>query len=232
MGGRCFNKYRFEPGIPSSMLPRLTPACCCCLQELAAKLSIPPQHMAQLHTGFLIYSSKRSELTAQMQATMTQLQQLLTPVVQEQQQPAKQQQQQPAKTQQDQQVLHGPQHADSNDSSTSSITASAPPTAAACQPSQPSQLSRAPAAADMLENLEQADVLLQQLSRQVWCLREASRCLIFQWCNVLDPLQLSLSAVNAWPFIVQPPPVLEVLVRQEVARQQPEDSGVDADEEA
>jgi hypothetical protein len=194
------------------------------LQELAAKLSIPPQHMAQLHTGFLIYSSKRSELTAQMQATMAQLQQLLTPVVQEQQQ-------QPAKQPQGVPASKIPQHDDSNDSSTSSITASAPPTTAARQPSQPSQLSRAPTAADMLENLEQADVLLQQLSRQVWCLREASRCLIFQFCNVLDPLQLSLSAVNAWPFIAQPPPVLEVLVRQEVARQQPEDSGADGDEE-
>jgi hypothetical protein len=83
---------------------------------------------------------------------------------------------------------------------------------------------------DMLQNMEAADTLLQQLSRQVWCLREASRCLIFQWCNVLDPLQLSLSTVHAWPYIVQPPPVLEVLVRQHVARQQPEDSGADVDE--
>jgi hypothetical protein len=82
----------------------------------------------------------------------------------------------------------------------------------------------------MLANMEQADVLLQQLSRQVRSLREASRCLIFQFCNVLDPLQLALSGIHAWPYIVQPPPVLEVLVRQEVARQQREDSGVEMDE--
>jgi hypothetical protein len=199
------------------------------LQELAAKLSNPPQHMAQLHTGFLIYSSKRSELTAQMQATMAQLQQLLTPVVQEQQ---------------DLQVLQGPRQADSNDRSISctaikhsngntSATPSALSTAAAATAAA-SAAARAPgwpaAPGDMLANMEQADVLLQQLSRQVRSLREASRCLIFQFCNVLDPLQLALSGIHAWPYIVQPLPVLEVLVRQEVARQQREDSGVEMDE--
>jgi type I site-specific restriction endonuclease len=187
--------------------------------------------MAQLHTGFLIYSNKRSELTAGMQETMTQLQQLLKLVLQDtHEQPTnKQQQQQPAKHQDDSADSQDPQQADSNDSSTSKFSRSS----SACMPNKAADAvasgkhSAVPSTDVMLQNLEDADALLQQLSRQVWCLREASRCLIFQYCNVLDPLQLSMSAVHAWPYIVQPPPLLEVLVRQQVARQQREDSATD-----
>lgn len=73
---------------------------------------------------------------------------------------------------------------------------------------------------DMLENMEAADELLQQLGRLVWQLREVSRCLIFQFSNALDPYQMSLSVIHSWPFIMQPPPILEVMVKREVEKQQ------------
>jgi hypothetical protein len=194
---------------------------CCFLQEVAAKLSIPQEHMAQLHTGFLIYNSKRTELTGQLQQTMTQLQQLLKPSVQQpalqagthaQQQLQQQQQQLVSSSLDSPELPRAGSTTSSDNSSSSSFT-------------NQGLHSRA---SDMLECMEDADRLLRQLSRQVRSLREASRCLIFQFANVLDPLQLSLSVVHAWPYLVQPPPVVEVLVKQQVAQQQREDgSGED-----
>jgi hypothetical protein len=204
------------------------------LQEVATKLDIPQQDRAQLHTGFLIYNSKRTELTGQMQKTMSQLQLLLVPLTQEPSPQAEQRQQQ---QQQQRQLLSShpesstPLRPADNRCSPSSATTrtsssddSSSSSSAATAVAHQGQQSTAP---DTLECMEQADRLLQQLSRQVRCLREASRCLIFQCCNVVDPLQLSMSVLHSWPFIMQPPPVVEVLVKQQVDRQQQEDSTTD-----
>lgn len=42
-------------------------------------------------------------------------------------------------------------------------------------------------------------------------------------------LQMSLAAVHSWPFIMQPPPIIEVLVKQTVAAQQQDNSDTDDD---
>jgi hypothetical protein len=190
------------------------------LQEVAAKLSIPQEHMAHLHTGFLIYNSKRTELTGQMQQTMTQLQQLLKPLVQDQHE------QQP--TADEQQHIGDACPGSCSNSSSESIFKPANGSAVDTAARVASHQATTP---DMLECMEDADRLLQQLSRQVWSLREASRCLIFHFANVVDPLTMSLAAVHSWPFIMQPPPIVEVLVKQEVARQQQERDETDADDD-
>ncbi|WIA21748.1 hypothetical protein OEZ85_000912 [Tetradesmus obliquus] len=202
-------------------------------EDVAAKLDIPPPHMAQLHTGFLIYNAKRSELIHQMQQTMGELQQLLKPLTQQQQELLEQDQQQHLADKQ-QQVQGALCSGGSNSSSDSHFPLAADnATAAAQQGSQPGSAAAAAAATaaapDMLECMEDADRLLQQLSRQVWSLREASRCLIFHFANVVDPLQMSLAAVHSWPFIMQPPPIIEVLVKQGVAAQQQDNSDTDDD---
>jgi predicted TIM-barrel fold metal-dependent hydrolase len=185
------------------------------LQEVAAKLDIPQHHMVQLHTGFLIYNSKRSELTGQMQDTMGQLQQLRKPLTQDQHQQFVQQHHGQL-TDMQQQVVDACMRSGSNSSSSSNFNSAA--LSASHQP-----------APDMLECMEEADRLLQQLSRQVRSLREASRCLIFHFANSVDLLQMSLAAVHSWPFIMQPPPIIEVLVKQQVAWQQ-QDTDQDDDD--
>uniref|UniRef100_A0A383VU14 Uncharacterized protein n=1 Tax=Tetradesmus obliquus TaxID=3088 RepID=A0A383VU14_TETOB len=201
-------------------------------EDVAAKLDIPPPHMAQLHTGFLIYNAKRSELIHQMQQTMGELQQLLKPLTQQQQELQEQDQQQHLADKQ-QQVQDALRSGGSNSSDSHFLLAADNATAAAQQGSQPGSAAAAAAATaaapDMLECMEDADRLLQQLSRQVWSLREASRCLIFHFVNVVDPLQMSLAAVHSWPFIMQPPPIIEVLVKQTVAAQQQDNSDTDDD---
>ncbi|WIA42192.1 hypothetical protein OEZ86_009454 [Tetradesmus obliquus] len=184
-------------------------------EDVAAKMDVPPPHMTQLHTGFLIYDAKRSQLTQQMQATMVKLQQLLKPLTQQQEEL---QQHLADKQQQSADALRS---GGSKSSSSGHFSLNADDASASAQPGSDA------AAPDMFECVEDADWLLLQLSRQVWCLREASRCFIFHFCNVLDPLQLSRSAVDAWPFIIQPPPVVEVLVKRQVARQQQEGTAID-----
>lgn len=146
--------------------------------------------LKQLHTGFTWYNNKRSELTAQMQQAVGELQLLLGP----------------------------------------------PPAAAAAAAADNSSGGHGKATAannqvDVpLEQIEHADKVLQRLSRLVWQLREVSRCLIFQFANVLDPYQLAACTVHAWPFILQPPPVIEEWVKGEVQRQQQEETGDSKDE--
>lgn len=71
--------------------------------------------------------------------------------------------------------------------------------------------------------LEEADQVLQTLGKQVWQLREVSRCLIYQYMNTLDPYQLSVAVIHSWPFIAQPPPVIEAVVKDLVKQQQDEE---------
>jgi hypothetical protein len=169
-------------------------------QEVAGCLAVPPHQLAQLHSSFLLYSDKRSELTAQMQATMTQLQQLLAALTQ---------QRDSADT------VPGSSRAGSGDGAEGSEDAGG---AAAADNAALGQTQ--PPYSDMFDVIEDADALLAQLSRQVWSLREVSRCLVFDVANTLDPLQMSRATVNSWPFLMQPPPIVEVLVAQHVAQQQ------------
>jgi hypothetical protein len=161
--------------------------------------------LAALHSSFLLYSGKRSELTAQMQATMTQLQQLLGALTQQRGSAD---------------AVHGSHSVEGYGGAAAAAAAAAVAAAADIAiPGQTQQLH-----SDMFGVLEDADALLAQLSRQVWSLREVSRCLVFNVANTLDPLQMSRATVNSWPFLMQPPPIVEVLVAQHVAQQQQDES--------
>lgn len=67
--------------------------------------------------------------------------------------------------------------------------------------------------------LEEADAVAQKLGRQVWQLREVSRCLGYQFLNTVDPYQLALVVLHSWPFLAQPAPIIEAIVVKRVQEQ-------------
>jgi hypothetical protein len=163
----------------------------------------------QLHMGFLWYSSKRSTLIGEMQQTMQQVQQLLGAVHQRdtQQQEQQQQQQQQQQTPLDSAAASG---------STIPVQCSGSGSGSGTSSGSSTGLN--------LDMLEDADNILQDLGRLVWRLHEVSRCLIYRYCNVLDPYQLSMPILHSFPYIGQPPPIIEAVVKKRVAAQQKQEA--------
>ncbi|KAF8063807.1 hypothetical protein HT031_003664 [Scenedesmus sp. PABB004] len=167
-------------------------------------LGLRPDQEQRLHTGFVWYNTKRSELTRQMQEVVAQLQVLLT-------------------------GGHAPASAQGSNATGDGRHSSGDSGSGGPGSAGPSSGGGGGAGGvlswQQLEAVEATDALLVELGRLVWRLRESSRTLVFQFINTLDPLQLARSAVHAWPFISQPPALLEVMVKRRAA-------GADADADA
>ncbi|WIA42389.1 hypothetical protein OEZ86_008392 [Tetradesmus obliquus] len=188
-------------------------------ENVGETLQLREPEANQLHMAFLWYSLKRSTLIEQMQQTMQQLQQLLGPVQQQQQQdtlPLPQQlQQAPLMSGAASPIKCGAGGGSSSSSGSSSSNGGGSSSGAGLN----------------LDMLEDADNILQDLGRLVWRLRETSRCLIYRYCNVLDPYQLSMSILHSYPYIGQPPPIIETVVKKRVAAQQQQEKEAEAAEE-
>lgn len=185
----------------------------CALQEVAAKLQLGSDQAQEIHLAFNWYDHKRTEYTTQIQRTMQQLQamfdkagQLVPPV-----HLAAADAVSGAGTKED--AVLQPSSSDSGASSSSAIHTRSGSGAGnggcSCSSSEM-----------VFGTLEEADKVLRELGKQVWQLREVSRCLVFQFMNVLDAYQHSMVILHSWPFLAQPPPIIAAIVKQRVQEQQ------------